>query len=183
MAKHAFVEDAIELDINRLKRLGYLKRGERSTATIAWGKKLEVRYEHDGNSTLLIRFPDGRTQKLMVVRIAIPHGGYRWLFHLGNRRVVKLFMPRGGDLFKSRTAWGLEYRCRHLSQKNRREARVRKMFMRHGAIFDLWKPVGWWRSTHARRVTELRLLEHAAKWYGRNDRQQELIRARAEKRP
>jgi hypothetical protein len=177
MTKRAFVEDAIELNINRLVRLGYVKRGKRSTARMTWGK-LEVRLEHDGRDALRIHFPDGRTQKLMVVRIPIPRGGHRWLFHLGNRRVVKMFMPKGGDVFRSRTAWGLEYRCRHLSQKNRREARVKKMFMRHGPVFDAWRPKGWWRSTHARRVTELRLLEHAARWYGRNDRQQELIRAR-----
>jgi hypothetical protein len=180
MAKHAFVDDAIELNVNRLVRLGYLRYGERSNATIAWGRRLEVRLEHNGNDALRVHFQDGRVQKLRVVRIAIPHGGHRWLFHLGNRRVVKLFMPRGGGLFKSRTAWGLEYRCRHLSQKNRREARVMKMHLRHGPVFDAWRPKGWWRSTHARRVTELRLLEHAARWCGRNDRQQELIRARGE---
>jgi hypothetical protein len=178
MTKPVFVDEAFELNINRLKRLGHLKRGERSAASISWGKKLEVGLEHDGRDTLLLRFQDGRTQKLRVVRIPIPCGGYRWLFHLGSRRVVKLFMPRGGDLFRSRTAWGLEYRCRHLSRKNRREARVKKMYMRHGPVFDAWRPKGWWRSTWERRVTELRLLEHAARWYGRDDRQQELIRSR-----
>jgi hypothetical protein len=182
MAKHAFVEDARVLDINRLVKLGHIKHGERSAGRMTWGK-LEVRLEHNGNDALHVYFQDGRTQKLRVVRIAIPHGGHRWLFHLGNRRVVKLFMPRGGDIFKSRTAWGLRYRCQHLSQKNRREARVRKQYMRHGAIFDLWRPKGWWRTTHERRVTELRLLEHRARMYGRNDRQQALIRARASSGP
>ena len=145
-----FVEDARVLDINKLVKRGHLRYGERSTARMNWGR-FEVRLEHDGRDALRVHFPDGRTQKLMVVRVPMRLGS-RWMFHLGSRRTFKLFMPKDGDVFRSRTAWGLEYRSRHLSQKNRREHRVMKMHLRYGAIFDLWRPRYMHTSTWQRRV-------------------------------
>ena len=178
MTKRVLVEDCIELDINRLNRLGYLVHGRPSAAGIGWGKFL-VRCEHDGGSSLTLRFPDGRSQRLMLVRIPMPiGGGARWMFHLGTRRAVKLYMPPGGDLFRSRAAWGLDWRCRHLSIRRRREERVNKLLMRMGPVFDHFRPHGMWRSKWERKVVELELLRHKARNYGRNERQQERIKSK-----
>jgi hypothetical protein len=177
MTKRPLVEDCIELDINRLNRLGYLRHGIPSAATIGWGK-FTVRCEHDGRSSLTLRYPDGRSQRLMVVRIPQYLGGHRWMFHLGTRHAVKLYMPPGGDLFRSRAAWGLDWRCRHLSVRRRREERVNKLLMRMGPVFDHFRPHGMWRSKWERKVVELELLRHKARNYGRNERQQERIKSK-----
>jgi hypothetical protein len=145
------VESCRVLDVNRLRRMGYL--GEWCTGRIEWGKKFSVELEHDGRSSLLIRFPDGRSQRLRVVRVPLPNGGYRWMFHLGARRAVKLYLPPGGDAFGSKVGLGLDHRCRHLSVRNRTKQRENRFFLRWGAV-EIMKPHGMWRRTWARKLAQ-----------------------------
>jgi hypothetical protein len=46
-------------------------------------------------------------------RTAQPFGGVRWWFRcpVSGRRATKLFLPRGGNAFACRRAWGLAYGC------------------------------------------------------------------------
>jgi hypothetical protein len=138
------VESCRVLDVNRLRRMGYL--GEWCTGRIEWGKKFSVELEHDGRSSLLIRFPDGRSQRLRVVKIPMPLGGGRWAFHLGARRAFKLYLPPAGSVFGSKAGLGLDHRCRHLSARNRTRQREDRFFLKYGMV-DAYKPHGMWRRT------------------------------------
>src|SRR6516162_2034635 len=145
------VESCRVLDVNRLRRMGYL--GEWCTGRIEWGKKFSVELEHDGRSFLLIRFPDGRSQRLRVVRVPLPNGGYRWMFHLGARRAVKLYLPPGAAAFGSKVGLGLDHRCRHLSPRNRTRQREDRFFIKYGMV-EAFKPRGMWDRTWRRKQAE-----------------------------
>jgi hypothetical protein len=180
MTHHRLVEDCLELDVNRLKRLGLIAHGARRVGRIAWDD-FSINCEHDGNFSLLLRFPDGRGQRLMLVARPIPNGGHQWMFDLGGRRAFKLYLPPGGDVFRSRAAYGLDYRCRHVSLRRRREQRVERMTRRLGPLFDMLRPPGMWHSTWERKASELERLKGKAEHYGRNERQQERIKERKAK--
>jgi hypothetical protein len=144
------VEDCHVLDIRRLKRMGYL--GEHRRGRIEWGK-FGVDLEHNGRDSLLIRFPDGRSQRLRVVRVPMPLGGGMWMFHLGARRAFKLFLPPGGAAFGSKAGLGLDHRSRHLSVRNRTKQREDKFFMKYGAV-EIMKPPGMWERTWRRKQAQ-----------------------------
>jgi hypothetical protein len=155
------VEDCLELDANKLKRLGYLTMGARRVAKLAWEGGFWCWCEHDGSYSLLLRFPDGRSQRLMVVKRPLPLGGGRWFFDLGTKRAVKLYLPAWGDVFRSRQAYGLEYRCTRLGTHRRLEQRASRMRdrLKGGAV----RPRGMWRSTWEREQGKLEQVERRAK--------------------
>jgi hypothetical protein len=176
MAHHRLVEGCFELDIHALRRLGLITRGARRVGRIAWGEDLAVIVEHDGNFSLLLRFPDGRSQRLMLVARPLPNNGYCWMFDLGGRRAYKLYLPPGGDVFRSRAAYGLTYRCQHLSMRRRREQRVERMVKRLGPLFDVMRPPHMWHTTWERKASELerarRRMERSAQERRENGLQQ-----------
>src|SRR5262245_26034718 len=144
------VESCRVLDINRLKRMGCFDA--RYVGRIAWGDFV-VALEHDGRSSLTLRFPDGRSQRLRVVKVPMPLGGGRWMFHLGARRAFKLYLPPDGAVFGSKAAHGLDHRCRHLSVRNRTKQRENRFFMRYGAV-EMMKPHGMWHRTWEKKQDE-----------------------------
>jgi hypothetical protein len=153
--KPVLVEDCRVLDIGRLNRMGYF--AEHHRGRIEWGKKFAVDVEYDGRSALLIRFPDGRSQKLRVVKIPMPLGGGRWAFHLGARRAFKLYLPPAGSVFGSKAGLGLDHRCRHLSARNRTRQREDRFFLKYGMV-DAYKPHGMWRRTWRTRQAQWELI-------------------------
>ena len=159
MVKGPLVEDCVVLDICRMKRDGHLVHGTRNTGTITWRNGFSVSYEHDGKVSLTLTYPGGRRQRLLLYRMPMPLGGHRWMFHLGDRFAFKLYMPKGGDMFKSRAAWGLEYRCRSVGSKKRRAARVDKMLLRYGFGLGTIKPVGMWHTTWESKKLALEALK------------------------
>jgi len=155
MTKRQLVEDCRILDIAVLKRRG-LVHGTRSTGKITWRNEFLVSYEHDGKLSLTLTYPDGHRQRLMLYRMPMPLGGHRWMFRPAvDRFAFKLYMPKDGNEFRSRAAWGLEYRCRSVGSRKRRAARVDKMLLRYGFGLETIKPVGMWSRTWERKKAQL----------------------------
>jgi hypothetical protein len=130
MARNANPTDggAIVLSISTFTKAGGLPLGVRSTLppyTIeADGRCLGLTITidtRDSDHARLILEHEGRGAEtdprapyaIALERTAQPLGGVRWWFrcpHLGIR-AAKLFLPRGGDAFLSRKAYGLAYGC------------------------------------------------------------------------
>jgi len=177
MTNHRLVEGCLELDVNRLKRLGFLAQGARRVGRIAWGDDFSVACEHDGRFSLLLRYPDGRGQRLMLVARPIPNGGHQWMFDLGGRRAFKLYLPPGGDVFRRHTVWTTAAgtsACAGAASSG-----CERMTRRVCPLFDVMRPPGMWHSTCEQRASELEWLKHKARNYGRNARQAKRLKEKA----
>jgi hypothetical protein len=147
MTNRPLVEDCRILDIAELKRHG-LTHGTPSHGAIKWRNEFSVSYQHDGANSLTLTYPNGARQKLMLYRMPMPLGGHRWMFRPATDRFAfKLYMPRrGGDVFRSRAAWGLHYRCQHLGTRRRLHQRVDRMMLKYGFGMEIYKPIGMWHT-------------------------------------
>jgi hypothetical protein len=160
MTDRPLVEDCIVLDICRMKRDGQLVHGEWNTGSITWRNKFSVSYQHDGANSLMLTYPDGHQQRLLLYRMPMPLGGHRCMFMLGgNRFAFKLYMPKGGTEFRSRAAHGLDYRCRHLGTRRRLEQRVDRMMLKYGFGMEIYKPMGMWSRTWESKKLALEALK------------------------
>ncbi len=117
------IENALTLDVNDMLRRGVLARGSWTRGVISWlGPAGEVAasvsYEADMASAagryLRLRFstldPRGGGRRQADQRVALTatrpgFGGERWWFVDDGRRVAQLYLPHGGDQFRSRRAY------------------------------------------------------------------------------
>ena len=116
------VENSLTLDINELLRRGALARGSRMGGTINWldaagAVVASVAYMTDltdrSRSWIRLRFslpgPQGGDRRQVDQQVAIVatrpgFGGSRLWFVDDGRRVARLYLPNGGDQFRSRRA-------------------------------------------------------------------------------
>jgi hypothetical protein len=97
----------------------------------------------------------------------VPHfGGRRWWMHcpVNGSRVGKLYLPSGGDIFASRTAWRLGYHTQRITDHYRTVERLfaiqRKLGCDQGWGNHPWrKPKGMWQRTFDRHMERLWELE------------------------
>ena len=104
-----------------------------------------------------------------------PHyGGKRWwmLCPVSGRRVGKLYLPPGGDIFASRQAWRLGYQSQRDAHRDRPFERLfrlqRKLGGPQGYEEPIFKPKGMWQRTWQRHLDEYWRLdaECAREWFG-----------------
>jgi hypothetical protein len=130
------VHAALTLDIGRLLREQVIVPGSRTSGTAYWtseatGQSIaSIRYEADliGETTPFIRLsfavPDTSTGQRREVEQLVPlvttrpnFGGARWWFMDGGGRVRCLYLPSGGDRFRSRRDHGLVYASQYRDRK------------------------------------------------------------------
>jgi hypothetical protein len=131
------VESCITLDVNSFVRDGTIKAGGWSTGAITWyvGKTEVCSIDYEAFITidksfawLRLHYITARTEEDMDYKIwlttTVPHfGGTRWWFtcplvtnnHRCNRRVAKLYLPRGARYFGCRQCYDLTYKSCNLS--------------------------------------------------------------------
>ncbi len=65
-------------------------------------------------------------------------GGRRWLMicPVSGRRVLKVYLPNGGQQFASRAAYRLGYACQRVDKLGNSHRRQAKLFRRLGAAYD-----------------------------------------------
>jgi hypothetical protein len=65
-----------------------------------------------------------------AVSTAQPFGGVRWWFlcPVTGRRVAKLWLPKGGNRFASREAWGLGYAVQRMGELGRIDRRADRIY-------------------------------------------------------
>lgn len=93
------------------------------------------------------------------------YGGKRWwmLCPVSGRRVGKLYLPPGGDVFASRRAWRLGYQCQRDAARDRPFERLFRLQEKLGCIEGweqpIFKPKGMWERTWQRHLAEYRKLD------------------------
>lgn len=99
-------------------------------------------------------------QTVKIVHTLPNYGGKRWwmLCPVNGRRVGKLYLPPGGDIFASRKAWRLGYQCQRDAARDRPFERLfrlqKKLGCTHGWEQPIFKPKGMWERTWQRHLAE-----------------------------
>lgn len=93
------------------------------------------------------------------------YGGKRWwmLCPVNGRRVAKLYLPCGGDIFASRKAWQLGYQSQREGRRDRAFGRLfqlqKKLGCNQGWEQPIFKPKGMWERTWQRHLAEYYALD------------------------
>lgn len=104
-----------------------------------------------------------KEEKVQTVRLSytVPNfGGKRWWMHcpITGQRVGKLYLPNGGDVFASRTAWRLGYHSQRVTKRDQPFERLfrlqEKLGCRTGFEQPIFRPKGMWRRTWQRHLDE-----------------------------
>lgn len=164
---------ALRVDLARMMRQGQAKPGSLIWGTLHWTCGDEpsgsVSYETDmtnpDNATLTLRYTKGEGESRESVKQVIrlvwtrPHyGGRRWWMVCPYRghRVGKLYLPRNGDRFASRTAWRLGYRSQRSAPHDKPFDRLNKLQRRLGGREGyeeyIRRPKGMWHRTFERHL-------------------------------
>jgi hypothetical protein len=110
------LQDGLKLDLNRLIRNGFIRRGALVRGLIRWSHPYwdhiatgtyaaDLTGERDGWLEIEIA---GRYQRINLIACPRPYGGRQWYFicpQLGRRASV-LWRPPGANCFRSRQGWG-----------------------------------------------------------------------------
>jgi hypothetical protein len=177
------VEQALKLDIDRMKRCGVIQVGSHVAGTMRltlYDDDIDVRFEARAGDPwynwlrlkyMIANYETGEPlevddQVRLVATIQPNFGGSRWWFvcpHT-NRRVRQLLLPLGAHHFLSRQAYGLGYECQRERAYDRAVRRVRKLHRRLGGdpADGVDKPPRMRWATYARLVAELDAAERAA---------------------
>jgi hypothetical protein len=144
------VENCLSLDTQLLLQRRIIMPGFRTSGTLYWtsaGERIaSVAYEsemiHPAASWLQLRFPttDPDTGQCRYVDQFVPltstnpgFGRVRYWFVDDGRRVRLLYLPPGGDQFRSRHVHRLAYASQRLTRTERRRRREHKIRRRLGA--------------------------------------------------
>lgn len=170
-------EEALRIDIAWMLREGLAEEGTLKSGSLRWtcgGQPSgDVSYSCDmrdlESSVLELRFTVTRratgSAQSYVQRIRLsytrPHlGGRRWWMHCPHdgRRVRKLFMPAGGDVFANRKAWGIAYRTQRQTKRDNLFERLfrlqRRLGCEEGWEMPIRRPKGMHHRTYARLEEE-----------------------------
>jgi hypothetical protein len=143
------LQDGLKLDLNRLARQGFVRRGARSGPTgirwssIYWDQELTsgiITADMSGNHEGWLGLQLGNLeQSFTLVAQPRPFGGLQWYFTCPvlNRSVSVLWRPPGARDFRSRQAWGRQvaYASQFIDQINR--AHLGKSRIKRRLIADL----------------------------------------------
>ncbi len=129
------VEDCRVLDLNRMRKCGSIPAEGMRSGSWVWsdpetGERLSsISYEANTldlhNSYLRIHYTFTESQKKIDYKIKLErtltnYGVRLWFICPANgKRVSKLYMPNGGDIFASRQAYRLKYASQSESPKDR----------------------------------------------------------------
>lgn len=173
------VEAGLTIDLALLLRRGWIKDRHASAGQLTWKSDGEQIATISHNYCLL--YPDDAWLKLQYrnkrsgewvsreqrIRLSFTEpnfGGRRWWMHcpVSGKRVGKLHLPPGGDIFASREAWRLGYRIQRVAKHDRIFEQLfrlqRKLGCDAGWEAGLYRPKGMHRKTfdrHLARYCEL----------------------------
>lgn len=166
-------DSALFVEIGWMLRTGRAEEGRCLSGRLSWTCRGEpsgtinytcdMRDLHDAHLELRFTVTTRSTgdKRDYVQRVplsyTVPHyGGRRWWMHcpVNGSRVGKLYVPAGGDIFASRTAWRLGYHSQRSTHRDRPfEALFRlqkKLGGKEGWEAGLYRPKGMWRLTYER---------------------------------
>ncbi len=174
------VEDGFTLDINKLIRDGNIRPGQWCSGTLRWtrvarGEEVgSIGYEANLMASdqawlrLHYRVNDEPQDYRVNLETTRPnYGGRRWWFRCPakGRRVAKLHLPSGGQIFASRRTYRLAYQSQRERAYDRALTRTQDIRMKLGGSPSLAepfpdKPKGMWWRTYWRLRGEAQEAEH-----------------------
>lgn len=118
-----------------------------------WRERLELTYTNTrGGEQKEVR------QTVHLTHSLPNYGGKRWwmLCPVSGRRVAKLYLPPGGDIFASRQAWRLGYQCQRDASRDRPFEKLFRLQKRLGCPqgwdAGIYRPKGMWHRTFERHL-------------------------------
>lgn len=165
-------EHCLKIDLVWLLRKGFAIPGGLRSGQLHWSCNGEphgnITYSCDmtdpERGELVLRFTTGASRgdpKDHVQRIRLSYtvpklGGKRWWMHcpVNGARVVKLYVPPGGDIFASRKAWRIGYQCQRAASHDRPFEALFKLQRRLGCTegweMPIYRPKGMHHRTFAK---------------------------------
>lgn len=168
-------DSALRIDLAWMLRTEHAREGCRIRGSLAWTcgghDSGSIGYvaamDEPGQERLVLSYSNTRRgnredmrQTVWLTHTEPNYGGKRWwmLCPISGRRVGKLYLPPGGDVFASRQAWRLGYQCQRDARRDRAFERLfrlqRKMGCEQGWEQPIFKPKGMWERTWQRRLAE-----------------------------
>ena len=173
-------DSSLRIDLAWMLRTGHAREGEHLAGTLHWQcrgresgsisyraaidepgcERLELIYANTRQGTR-----EDKRQSVQLVHTVPNYGGKRWwmLCPISGRRVGKLYLPPGGDVFASRQAWRLGYQCQRDAARDRPFERLfwlqKKLGCTQGWEQPIFKPKGMWQRTWQRHLAECRKLD------------------------
>ena len=168
-------DSALTVDLAWMLRNGRAVPGRDVSGSLSWNCRGEpsgdIRYHCDmrdpEDASMELRFTvttrSTGEKRDYVQRVplsfTVPHyGGKRWWMHcpVNRSRVGKLYCPRGGDIFASRTSWRLGYSSQRAAERDKVFERLfslqRKLGCDIGWEAGLRRPKGMWHRTFERHL-------------------------------
>ena len=176
-SRYRLVERSCTLALSDLKRAGVLSAGNLSTSFWTW------RWDHNVVATVrVLTAPSGSAEysrphlaisyqwregedggwnhvaeRFLLSQTSPPYGGSRWWMHcVCNRRVAKVYLPRGATRFRCRRCHQLRYRTQRMTIDARWQNRANRIVRRLGGEADdgnVYKPK-WMRWTTFQRLMD-----------------------------
>ena len=182
-------DSSLFIDLAWMLRTGRASEGAHCRGTLSWSCRGEesgrigyVAAMHEpGDERLELNYTNTRRGERkdvhQTVRLTFtqPHyGGKRWwmLCPVSGRRVGKLYLPPGGDIFASRQSWRMGYQSQRDAHRDRPFERLfrlqKKLGGPQGYEEPIFKPKGMWQRTWQRHLDEYWRLdaECAREWFG-----------------
>jgi len=176
------IEDGLTLDLYRLIRQNNIRPGAWTSGTLNWsvvdtGEHVaSIGYEADltdsDSAWMRLKYTRNDISENYLVDLATTRpnfGGRRWWFLCPAKRirVTRLHLPRGGDKFASRQAYGLAYRCQNEPLEDRIATKAHRLRRRLGGEpgFDQpfpSKPKGMHWRTYNQMCDEIDWMETAS---------------------
>lgn len=181
-SKKTYVDDCRCLDINRMVKLGAIPRNGWQSGSWFWKDaetgetKSTIGYEADTRNTanpyirIHYTFTEGQRKidyKVYLSRTQAHYGGERFWFICPSkgRRVSKLYLHPGGDIFASRHAYGLAYESQSESPSDRANSKKWKIVRKTGGDYCPVRPKGMHHKTFERILDEFWRLEELCDWH------------------
>jgi hypothetical protein len=166
-------DSSLFIDLAWMLRTGRAREGSHYQGSLSWTCRGEesgrigyiAAMNEPGDERLELIYSNTRrgerkdVRQLVRLTFTQPHyGGKRWwmLCPVSGRRVGKLYLPPGGDIFASRQAWRLGYQSQRDAPRDRPFERLfrlqKKLGSPQGWEAGLFRPRGMWHRTFNRHM-------------------------------
>ena len=171
---------SLRIDLAWMLRTGHAREGSNTSGWLRWSRggqpsgsisysalmgepcreRLELSYTNTRHGEA-----EQKRQTVHLTYTVPNYGGKRWwmLCPISGRRVGKLYLPPGGDVFASRQAWRLGYQCQRDAVRDRPFERLFRLQKKLGGEqgWGNWprRPKGMWWRTYWRYMEQYHSLD------------------------
>lgn len=166
---------SLRIELDWMLRTGKAREGAHFRGSLSWNRAgheagsigYVAAMDEPGRERLELSYTNTRQREAKKERqiVHLTHtvpnyGGKRWwmICPISGRRVGKLYLPPGGDVFASRQAWRLGYQCQREAPRDKPFERLFRLQKKLGCEQG-WgnfprKPKGMWWRTYWRHIEQ-----------------------------